>query len=162
MGMIQGPEEIQAIVQEQVPEPLLAVGMVQPAGTWGAAGLSQLSGIAGMFHQKSANQKAGDLTNRGAFFRSGKSPNSQTIVGLTADTLYAFEAKYGWGGMKLKGQLAAWPRKDLTVRLEPGKMSVRVIVDHTDGSRYEVEATTVGARGYNDAFLNELAKMQPA
>jgi hypothetical protein len=141
-----------------VPEPLVAVGWVQPAGTWGSFGLGRISPLIGMFKQRSANQGAGVLSNKGAFFRPGKSPNSQTVIALTADKLYAFEAKYGWGGLKMKGQLAAWDRKTLKVHLEPGRMSTKIIFEHPDGSQEEVEATTAASRGANDDLLNELSK----
>ena len=46
--------------------------------------------------KKSANKKAGGLNTAGAVFKT----NRQTLLARTADTLYAFETKAGWGGMK--------------------------------------------------------------
>jgi hypothetical protein len=47
MGMIENADSIRAKVQAQVPEPVLATGTVQPAGTWGAAGLMSLTPAGG-------------------------------------------------------------------------------------------------------------------
>ena len=60
--------------------------------------------------------------------------------------------------MKIKGELGQWNRKDLKITLEPGKIATKIIVDHADGGHYEVEATTVASKGFNDDLLNELAK----
>jgi hypothetical protein len=153
MGMIESVDSIRAKVQAQVPEPVVASGMVQPAGTWGAAGLTSLSPAGGIFRQRSANKNAGALSTRGAMFKS----NRQTVLAVTADQLYALETKLGWDGMKILSTLAVWDRADLTVQTQPGKMSTRVVIDHTDGGHYELEATTVASRGLNDALLAELA-----
>jgi hypothetical protein len=153
MGMIESVDSIRAKVQAQVPEPVLASGMVQPAGTWGAAGLTSLSPAGGIFRQRSANKNAGALSTRGAMFKS----NRQTVLAVTVDRLYALETKLGWGGMKILSTLAVWDRADLTVQTQPGKVSTRVVIDHTDGGHYELEATTVASRGLNDALLAELA-----
>jgi hypothetical protein len=158
MAMMQSAEDIKKIVQEHVAEPVLAIGSVQPAGTWGSFGLGRLSPLAGMIGQAKANKNAGALSNKGAFFRGGKSPNSQTMIAVTADKLYALEAKYGWGGMKIKSELGQWDRKDLKITLEPGKVSTKITVEDKDGGHYEVEATTAASRGFNDDMLNELAK----
>ncbi len=153
MGMIESVDSIRTKVQAQVPEPVLASGMVQPAGTWGAAGLTSLSPAGGMLRQRSANKNAGSLSTRGAMFKT----NRQTLLALTADQLYAFETKFGWGGMKLLSTLAVWDRADLTVQTQPGKISTQIIIDHANGDHYELEATTVASRGFNDGLLAELA-----
>jgi len=38
MGMIETVESINAKVQAEVPEPVVACGRLQPAGTWGPSG----------------------------------------------------------------------------------------------------------------------------
>jgi hypothetical protein len=155
MGMIDNAESMKEKAQEKVPEPLLAVGIVQPAGTWGSAGVMQVSGLAGMLMKKSANKKAGDLHTGGTVFKT----NRQTLLALTADKLYAFETKAGWGGMKIIGDLAQWDRKDLRVGTEDGKLSTQIVIEHTvTGDRYELEATTAMSRGFNDALLEEIVK----
>ena len=155
MGMIDDADSVKEKAQERVTEPVVAVGFVQPAGTWGAAGLLQVSGLAGILKQKRANEKAGELNTRGSMFKS----NRQTLIVLTAQKMLAFEAKYSWGGVKLLDQLADWDRKDVQVQIEDGKVGKKLTVDHApSGGHYELECTTMGTRGFNDAFLEELAR----
>ena len=155
MGMIDNADSMREKAQEKVPEPVVAVGVVQPAGTWGSAGVMQVSGLAGMLMKKSANKKAGDLHTGGTVFKT----NRQTLLALTADRLYAFEMKAGWGGFKIIGQLAEWNRKDLAVGTEEGAVSTRIVIEHNvTGDRYELEATTAMSRGFNDALLDEIVR----
>jgi hypothetical protein len=153
MGMIENADSIRAKVQAQVPEPVLATGTVQPAGTWGAAGLMSLTPAGGLLRQRSANKNAGALSTRGAMFKT----NRQTMLAVTADKLYAFETKTGWGGIKILSTLATWSRSDLKIQTLPGKMSTRIVIDHANGEHYELEATTVASRGFNDGLLAELS-----
>jgi len=143
------------MVQPRVPEPVLAVGMLQPAGTWGATGLGQLSGLAGMIKQKKANKAAGGLA-KGPIFSQTK----LAVIALTDDKVYAFSGKPGMGGWKIKDQLGTWDKKDLTVTMQPGKVSTKVIIDvQSTGDHYELEATTAFDRGFSDQFLAELEKV---
>ena len=149
-------EEQRAMIQAHVPEPVVASGTLQPAGTWGAMGLSRLSGAASMYRQHRANKAAGTLNKR-----HGIKINSQTYMTLTADKLYAFESKVSGRKMKIVGTLAAWSRADLHVQLKPGRVATKVVFDHADGGHYELEATTMFG-DFNDPFLAELGTMAPA
>jgi hypothetical protein len=154
MGMMETVESVNAKVQAQVPEPVVACGRLQPAGTWGSFGLMKLSPAAGILRQRSANKNAGQLSTRGAMFKN----NRQTMFALTADKLYAFETKIsGYTGIKILGQLVEWNRADLTVQTIPGKLATKIVLDHADGGHYELEATTVASKGYNDPLLAELS-----
>jgi hypothetical protein len=153
MGMIETLESRNAKVQANVPEPVVACGQLQPAGTWGSFGMGRLSPAAGLLKQRSANKNAGQLSTRGAMFKN----NRQTMFALTTDKLYAFETKIGYGGIKILGQLVEWNRADLTVQTIPGKLATKVVIDHADGGHYELEATTVASKGYNDPLLAELS-----
>lgn len=155
MGMIDNADSVKGKAQARVAEPIVAVGFVQPAGTWGAAGLMQLSPLAGILKQKGANKSAGELNTRGAMFKS----NRQTLIALTSEKMYAFAAKNSWRGIKLMDQLAEWNRNDVVVEIADGKVSKKLVVDHAPtGGHYELEVTTVGTRGFNDGFLEELAR----
>ncbi|MGQ0803326.1 MAG: hypothetical protein ACT4PI_05625 [Actinomycetota bacterium] len=148
-------QKMKNTVQPHVPEPVLAVGMLQPAGTWGATGLGQLSGLAGMIEQRKANKSAGGLAS-GPIFKQTK----MAVIALTADKVYAFSGKPGGRGWKIKDHLATWEQKDLKIATEAGKMATKVTIDVTStGDHYELEATTFGDRGFTDAFLTELAKV---
>ena len=151
--MMETIESINNKIQAHVPEPVVACGRLAPAGTWGSFGLRKLSPAAGFLKQRSANKKAGQLSTRGAMSKN----NRQTYFALTADKLYAFETKFSGGGIKVLGQLVEWNRADLTVQTIPGKLATKVVIDHADGGHYELEATTVASKGYNDPLLAELA-----
>jgi hypothetical protein len=153
--MVESLESINAKVQAAVPEPVVACGRLEPSGTWGAFAAGRVSGGAGLLRQRSANKKAGALSTRGAMFKG----NRQTMFAFTADKLYVLETKFaGYSGIKILGTLVVWDRADLKIQTVPGQLATKVIIDHADGGHYELEATTVAARGYQDALLNELAK----
>ena len=52
------------LIQSEVPEPIVAYSILQPAGTRGAYGLKNLSPGIGMWKQHKANNAAGDVSNR--------------------------------------------------------------------------------------------------
>ncbi|HEV2310371.1 MAG TPA: hypothetical protein VGU73_07600 [Acidimicrobiia bacterium] len=151
MGLFDNMWEKQvATIQAAVPEPVIAIGGLQPAGTWGAFGMTKLSGAAGMFRQHEANKAAGALTGR-----KGIHTNHQTYLALTADKLYALDTKVsGYSGIKVRGTLAEWNRADIRVQLVPGKLATKVIIDHADGGHYELESTNM--TGYNQPLLDAL------
>jgi len=140
------------MVQAEVPEPIVAYSVLQPAGTWGSFGLTKLSPALGMFKQHQANKAAGDLSGR-----HGVKMNSQTWIALTADKVYAFEGKVSGYKTKIVGKLAEFDRRDVSVELKPGRLATKVIFDTADGGHYELEVTT--AMGGQDEFLDELAAM---
>jgi hypothetical protein len=140
-------------VQPRVPETVTAVGLLQPAGEWGAFGLGKLNPLAGMLKMKSANQAAGGLAS-GPIFKSGKT----AVFALTADDVYVFSGKPKGFGWKLGDELAHWSRTDLRIATQPGKVATKVTIDVATGEHYELEATTAMDRGFNDVFLAELAR----
>ena len=147
-------EKQAAIIQAEVPEPIVALGGLQPAGTWGSFGLDKLVPAAGMFKQHKANQTAGALSAR-----KGLKMNHQTYLALTADKLYAFDTRVKGRGIQVVGKLAEWNRGDVTAQVIPGRLATRVVIDHVGGEHSELEATTMG--GYNDALLAALQELSP-
>ena len=143
-----------ALVQAEVPEPCVAIGALQPAGTWGSFGLANLSPAAGMFKQHKANQTAGALSGR-----HGLHPNHITYLAVTADRFYAFDAKPRRTSIKIVGKLVEWDRKDVSCEVVPGKMATRVVIEHADGGRCELEGSNVGR--YNDPLYAALSEMAP-
>ena len=140
------------LIQAEVPGPIVAYSILQPAGTRGAYGLKNLSPGIGMWKQHKVNNVAGDVSNR-----RGVKMNSQTWIALTADKLYAFEGKTSGYKLKIVGKLAEWRRDDVNVELKRGRLSTKVIFDTADGGHYELEVTT--AMGGQDESLGELAAM---
>lgn len=145
-------EKQRATIQAEVPEPCLAIGQLQPAGTWGSFGLEKIIPGAGMFKQHKSNQGTGPLSAR-----KGMKMNHITYLALTADKVYAFDVQVKGRGLVVRDKLAEWNRSDVTVTLVPGKLATRVVIDHTDGAHSELEATTMG--GYQDDFLAALGAL---
>src|SRR5919109_3702868 len=54
-------EKVNTTAQEHVAEPVEAAGILQPAGTWGAFGVEQLSPAVAMFKRRKVNKDAGGL-----------------------------------------------------------------------------------------------------
>jgi hypothetical protein len=157
MGMIDTPESFKEKAQAKVSEPVISVGFVQGAGSFGAGmagfGVSELIGAIG---RKKANEKAGGLHKQNAVFGS----NRQTALILTADKIYAFTAKAGWGGYKITDPIGQWERKDLTVQIDQKSMTSLIVIDvASTGDHFEVEMVTgLGGAKYSEPFLAELTK----
>lgn len=140
--------KVNETAQEQVPEPVVASGILQPAGTWGSFGLDQVSGVAAMFKRRKVNKDAGGLA------RTSWKGTKTVLLAVTAEKLYAFAVKQKGRNWKVEGQLGKWNRSDLDVETSPGKLATKVVFDvQPTGEHYELEATTVGSAGFNDPFL---------
>ena len=144
--------KVNETAQEQVTEPVVAAGILQPAGTWGTFGLDKVSGVAAMFKRHSANKNAGGLA------KTSWKGTKMVLLAVTGDKLYAFACKQKGRSWKIENRLGEWNRSDLKVETTPGKLATKVIVDvEPTGEHYELEATTVGSAGFNDPFLAAIA-----
>jgi hypothetical protein len=144
-------DDARAAAQAQVEQPIVAVGFLQPGGSWGAFGLSKLNPFAGASAQADANQRAGGIAKAGGF------KPKVAMLALTADTIEVFSAAPARKrSIKVGEHLASWARDDLTVELVPGRIATQVTIDvGSTGERFELEATMIGG-GFNDALLAEL------
>jgi hypothetical protein len=147
-------QKIKDDVQPRVPEPIVALGMLQPAGTWGSFGAGQLSGLAGTLMRRAANKRAGGLGKSGAF------STKTALLAVTEQRLYAFNAKPSGRSWKIVDEVGDWDRSDVTVATTPGTLSTKVVFDvQSTGDHFELEATTtMGADKFNGPFLDELTK----
>ncbi len=144
-------ERLKETAQPHCEGEVLAAGVLQPPGGLGTTGLSQLSPLAAAIKARKGNQQAGGLAKT-SMFRNWKS----ALIAVTADKVYAFEAKPSGRGYKIKGHSGVWDRKDLKVAIEQKKMSAAVSIDVVStGEHYELEATTMGP-GVNKPLLEEL------
>ena len=144
-------EKVNTTAQEHVSEPVVAAGILQPAGTWGTFGLDQVSGVASMFKRRKVNKDAGGLA------RTSWKGTKTVLLAVTGEKLYAFAVKQKGRSWKVEDQLGVWNRSDLDVETKPGKLATKVLFDvEPTGEHYELEATTVGA-GFNDPFLAAIA-----
>ena len=135
-----------------MPEPVLAVGVLQPAGTWGNFALSKFSPGAGMAGRSRMNKKAGGLAKVGGM----KTPKLACLA-VTQDRVYVLSMGTKRGGRIVEGLLATWERADLKIATTPGKLATRVELDVVStGDHYDLEATTVGDYGMTTTFLDTL------
>ena len=145
-------DKMKATVQSHVPEPVIAIGLLQPAGTWGAMGGDQLSGIVGSLMRKNANKRSSGLGKNSAF------KTKMAVVAVTEGRVYAFNAK-GWGPQcKIVDAVGDWDRKDLEVTTTPGTMSTKFLFDvvSTD-DHYELETNALmGVGGFTAKFVDAL------
>lgn len=141
-----------ADAQSQISDPIVAVGFLQPGGSWGAFGLSKLNPLAGTIAQADANRAAGGLAKAGGF------KPKVAMLAVTADRVHVFSAAPARRGTVKVGELLdTWTRDDLTVTTTPGRIATKVTIDvGSTGQRYELEATMIGG-GFNDALLAEIA-----
>jgi hypothetical protein len=145
-------EKVNTTAQEHVPEPVVAAGILQPAGTWGTFGLDQVSGVAAMFKRRKVNKDAGGLA------KTSWKGTKTVLLAVTGEKLYAFAVKQKGRSWKVEDQLGVWNRSDLDLETTPGKLATKVVFDvEPTGEHYELEATTVGSAGFNDSFLAAIA-----
>jgi hypothetical protein len=147
-------DKMKATVQPHVPEPVIAVGLLQPAGTWGSMGGDQLSGIVGSLIRENANKRSSGLGKNSAF------KTKMAMVAVTEERVYAFNAK-GWGPQtKIADKVGDWAHDELEVSVTPGKMSTQfVIVVTATGDRYELETNALmGVGGFTQEFVAALQR----
>jgi hypothetical protein len=156
MPMIDTPDSLKEKVQKHVPEPVLATGMVMPPGTFSGGMGGFAIPLIGMFARSKGNKRANGLAKQGVFFGS----NRTTVLAVTADKVYAFTAKSGWGGYKIKDPILTWDRKQLKITTEPRQMTTLLTIDDgASGQHYEVEVGTgLGGGKFAEPFLAELTK----
>ncbi len=145
-------EKMKATVQPHVPEPVIAVGVLQPAGTWGAMGGDQLSGLVGSFMRRNANKRSSGLGKNSAF------KTKVALVAVTASRVYAFNAK-GWGPQcKIVDEVGDWDRDDLTITTTSGTMSTQFVIDVVStGDHFELETNALmGVGGFTAKFVDAL------
>lgn len=144
-------QQMKDLVQPHVPDPVVSVGVLHPAGAWGNMATSKLSPGLGMLRRRQNNQKAGGLAKTGAF------GYKTAFFAITDDRVYALGATIKGRSWEVSDPTDSWARTDLQVATTPGKVATKVVLDVTStGAHYELEATTVTDNGFTAAFLAEL------
>jgi len=146
-------DKMKQTVQSHVKEPVIAVGVLQPAGTWGAMGGDQISGIVGSLMRKNANKRSPGLAKNSAF------RTKVALIAVTEGRVYAFNAK-GWGPTcKIVDEVGDWDRSDLDVSASrAGTMSTQFVFDVVStGDHYELETNALmGMGGFTAKFVDAL------
>jgi hypothetical protein len=145
-------EQTKENVQPHVDEPIIAVGVLQPAGTFGSVGVAQISRVAGVLTRLASNKKSGGLSKVGEF------KANFALVAVTENTLHAFNAKSVGRQFNVQDPVGAWNRSDLNVATTKGTLSTKVVIDVVStGEHYELEASMMPPlKGHNEAFLPAL------
>src|SRR5215211_8011097 len=145
-------EQTKENVQPHVDEPIVAVGVLQPAGTWGSVGVGQISRIAGVLTRLSSNKKSSGLS------KVGELKANFALVAVTENKLHAFNAKSVGRQFNVQDPVGAWERSDVNVVKTKGTLSVKVVIDVVStGEYYELEASMMPPlKGHSDGFLAAL------
>jgi len=130
--------------QPHVPEPIIAIGQLQPRGSTGAAGMMMgVSGLAGGIMRSQAKKNAGNLPHIG-------------VYALTATTLHVFDVKPRGTGIKIKQHVAAFPREAFRAQYGQGAVTDQIDLVFGDGTVISLESISLGAKGFNDPFFAAL------
>jgi hypothetical protein len=131
-----------ATVQERVTEPVRGILGVSRAGSLSRLGVGKVSPIASIAMGSAAKKATGGFPEN-------------VLVAITDTTLHVFAYKQGNRGIKLKDELATWPRHEVTVTTERGSTLTQITVGFADGSSYAFESNNLS--DFNDPGLALLA-----
>jgi len=139
--------ENQPKVQEKLAEPIVSYSVFQRSGGFTRLAVGKASPLASLAMGAAAKKKAAGLPNT-------------FILALTPTKLHAFAYRQGWGGLKVRDELAVWDRAAIRTTVEPKQMTVRLVIESpSEGERVECEATK---SVITDDFLAALAPAQAA
>ena len=119
-----------ATCQERVAEPVLGIVGLSRAGSLGRLGVGKISPIASIAMGSASKAATGGFPQN-------------VIVAITSTTLHVFAYRQGNRGIKLKDELATWPRSDVTIGLERGSTLTAITVGFADGSAYAFESNNM-------------------
>jgi hypothetical protein len=123
------------IAQEHISEPVIAAGILSPAGSMAGFGLSKISPVAGLAKNRQANRRAGSLGHDGVF------KVRQALIAVTASKIYGFNSKpKGRKGWQIVDQIAEWDRSDVRVSFDDQHVTRTVTLEIiSTGDRHELE-----------------------
>jgi hypothetical protein len=137
--------------QQHIAEPVIAAGLLAPAGAAGSFGLGKISPVAAMGQNTRANERSGGLGHTGVFILRS------ALIAVTAHKVYGFNAKpKGRKGWQVVDQVGEWDRSDVSVSLETKRMTRAVTLEITStGERFELEMM-LAAGTLNDPLFEAL------
>lgn len=140
------------LAQPHVPEPVVGVGLLQPAATWDTLGFQRVSPLLSAVLRHKHNKDTGGLARTGTMKRP-----QMALFALTEDRVYALGATFKSGGWVIGDPIGTWDRSDLRVETSPGRLATKVVVDVVStGEHFQLEATTAGDGGFTGTFLHQL------
>jgi hypothetical protein len=140
------------IAQEHISEPVIAAGILSPAGTAGGFGLTKISPLAAMVKNRPSNRRAGGLGHDGVF------KMRQALIAVTANKIYGFNSKpKGRKGWQIVDHAAEWDRSDVRVSFDDKRITRAVTLEIiSTGERHELEMMQM-AGALNDPLFAALA-----
>jgi hypothetical protein len=139
-------EKVVSLAQEQITEPVRAAAVFQRKGSFS----SQLWGAAGA--------RGTSLSIWSASKKAAKDFPAQTLLALTDQGLYAFEAKGGFS-WKIKDRVGAWAIGDFRATVAEAKMVATLRLDLGEGTGAELETMTSMANARNIEIIRLLAAL---
>jgi len=139
-----------AQVQPQIPEPVLAVGLLSHQGRASAGAAYFVSPLAAMIMRSGKKKLAGGLPK-------------EMLAAVTQHRLYLFEYRQGMGGLKVKGDPIMWERSWFQVHVDSSSgFAHGVRFSFPDGSTVALEASTgMGMSEFNVPLLQWLTTPVP-
>lgn len=130
-----------ASVQERVAEPVRGILGISRSGSLSRLGVGKVSPIASIAIGSAAKKATGGFPEN-------------VLVAITDTTLHVFAYKQGNRGIKVKDELAAWSRNEVTVTTERGSTLTQITVRFADGSSYAFESNNLS--DFNDPAIELL------
>jgi len=117
-------------VQPKVSEPVLAVGIFNRRGAWGAVGLQYVSQAATLWQWGRTKRRAPGLPDK-------------FLIAVTPTKVHAFGFRPAGTKVKVKDEYAVWDRATLSVSEGEGRVTDRLVIEPAgepgDGERVRVE-----------------------
>lgn len=130
-------------VQPHCDETVRCAMTAQPAGSWGAAGLAQISGLGQMIGSSQAKKRSGGMPKN-------------VLLAVTDTKLIAFEYKPRGTKFKVKDAVAAWDRDSIQIGAEKKKITYLIVITDEDGNRSELEIGSMGSGEMVPMFFESL------
>lgn len=123
-------------VQPHVADPVRAIGVFSRPGSLAMAGLMHISTAVAVSMED----------------RSSGLPRN-VVMAVTDDAVHVFDFKPKGFNIKVKKEVATWPRAGITVtKGEGGMLATRVAFDWADGGHVELDSN-IGGTGFNEELI---------
>lgn len=131
-----------ATCQERLGEPVVGIVSLSRAGSLGRMGVGKLSPAAALAMGSAAKASTGGFPNN-------------VLCAITDSAVHVFDYRQKRVNIKLKDELAVWPREGLQITAERSKTTTQITITVSDGSIYAMEYVNMGA-GFNEPGLRLL------
>lgn len=93
----------------------------------------------------------------GAGVKTSDLPNP-VFIAVGPETIYAFDYRPRGFKFKIKKEVARWPKKDVSIKIEKTGMMTRFVLNVDQGESYPLEiATMMGGKELVEVFFNSIS-----